>query len=161
MAPAALRCSAPPAGAVLKLVGESGPHFGGSLWAEHRSAAGAIVRGEVPPPIDDPLTRYEAVHQAIVSGAVLAAHDCSEGGLAVTLAEMAIAGRVGIDVAGEATAAWLFGESNGRIVLAVDPSRVDDAPGVVIGATDDSGRFRLGAAGIDLAVSELVAAWKG
>ena len=38
------------------------------------------------------------VSRAIAAGTVLSAHDCSEGGLAICAAEMAIAGRLGIRI---------------------------------------------------------------
>ena len=40
-----------------------------------------------------------ALHQAIQAGLVRACHDCSEGGIAVALAEMCIGGQLGADVA--------------------------------------------------------------
>ena len=46
----------------------------------------------------EPLTRYRLLHQAILQGWVQSCHDLSEGGLAVALAEMSIAGRLGADV---------------------------------------------------------------
>ena len=39
-----------------------------------------------------------AVHQVIRAGLVKTCHDCSEGGLAVALAEMSVGGRVGCQV---------------------------------------------------------------
>jgi len=57
---------------------------------------------------------------------VKTAHDCSEGGLGVAVAEMCIGGRIGanIDIDGtgdESLWARLWGESLGRIVIAVSP----------------------------------------
>jgi phosphoribosylformylglycinamidine synthase len=68
------------------------------------------------------------LHQAISSGLVRACHDCSEGGLAVCLAEMAMGGRLGVSaqLAGVPTtpdlqtdAEVLFSESSGRFVVEV------------------------------------------
>jgi phosphoribosylformylglycinamidine synthase len=51
-------------------------------------------------------------------------HDCSEGGLAVALAEMAISGAVGFEVTiGDAVAC--FSESASRVVVSVDAARAD------------------------------------
>ena len=51
-------------------------------------------------------------------------HDCSDGGLAVALSEMAIAGGVGFDVdLGDALGC--FSESASRVVLSLRPDRVD------------------------------------
>ena len=52
----------------------------------------------VPGPDPDAPARYRRLHQAMRSGRVLACHDLSEGGLAVALAEMAIAGRLGLSI---------------------------------------------------------------
>jgi phosphoribosylformylglycinamidine synthase len=63
-------------------------------------------------------------------GLVESAHDVSEGGLAVTLAEMVLGGQLGIDAqvehADECTA--LFSESLGRLVLEV---RGENAPRIL------------------------------
>ncbi len=55
------------------------------------------------------------------------AHDCAEGGLAVALAEMAMAGDVGLTVEPKArnarADALLFGEAHSRVVVAVQRRR--------------------------------------
>jgi phosphoribosylformylglycinamidine synthase len=62
---------------------------------------------------------------------VRSAHDCSEGGLAVALAESCIRGNIGAEVrlpenqAGLRLDTALFGESQSRIVLSVRPADVD------------------------------------
>ncbi|MBU6401230.1 MAG: phosphoribosylformylglycinamidine synthase II, partial [Verrucomicrobia bacterium] len=92
-----------------------------------------------PPPCD--LEREGDLHLAlralIHSGAIKSAHDCSEGGLAVAVAESCISRQVARDaprligaqidlssVAGQRLEALLFGESQGRVVISVAP---DDA----------------------------------
>jgi phosphoribosylformylglycinamidine synthase subunit PurSL len=60
---------------------------------------------------------YRALHQAIKSGLVKSAHDLSEGGLAVTAAEMCIGGRLGLDVV--ATSVAPFTEVNGCLLVEV------------------------------------------
>ena len=66
---------------------------------------------------------YRALHQAIKNGLVKSAHDLSEGGLAVTAAEMCIGGRLGLNVA--ETPVVLFAEANGCLLVEVSPM---DAP---------------------------------
>lgn len=71
--------------------------------------------------------RYKTLHAAIRQGLVTACHDCSDGGLAVALAEMAIGGRLGADL--DLTAApapaslsdleLLYAESQSRLVVTV------------------------------------------
>ena len=62
------------------------------------------------------------------AGLVVACHDVSEGGLAVSLAEMCIAGRLGARIDAlphdDLTTA-LFSESSGRLVVEVRPRSVD------------------------------------
>jgi phosphoribosylformylglycinamidine synthase len=57
-------------------------------------------------------------------GLLMSAHDCSDGGLAVTIAESAILGNTGFRGEGQAVGrldAALFGEAQGRIVVSVVP----------------------------------------
>jgi phosphoribosylformylglycinamidine (FGAM) synthase-like enzyme len=157
-------------GNLLYLLGETRAEFGGSLLHELLGLEG----GAAPAMPDNPLLRYRRLHQAIRQGLVQSAHDCSEGGLAVALAEMALAGRLGAEVtlptaAGLSAGEYLFSESNGRLLLEVAPQ---DAPafeqalsGVAIallGRVADNHRLRVvqgGAALLDLTVDELVKAW--
>ena len=110
-------------------------------------------------------TRYRSFHRAAKDCLFVSAHDCSDGGLAVTLAEMAIAGRLGIladlaTVHSDQAVAW-FSESLSRIVVEVEPTSVaevmarfgDDA--VVVGTVTTQPE----ALGISL--DALVRAWKG
>ena len=87
------------------------------------SAYRAAVAGRedgAPPPVDLAAERRngEFVAGLIRDGAVSAAHDVSDGGLAVALAEMAMAGGIGaalVAMAGIPHAAW-FGEDQARFV---------------------------------------------
>jgi phosphoribosylformylglycinamidine synthase II len=92
-----------------------------------------------------------AVAELIRRGFVRSAHDLSEGGLAVTLAEMAIAGGLGATLqlpvrAGDQLerAGYLFSEAQSRVLLEVAAERVDDVlavakefsvPAAVVGQT--------------------------
>ena len=78
-----------------------------------------------------------AVMALIHDGLIKSAHDCSEGGLAVAIAESCMSGNIGADVvlpSGPALAKYpehvaraglLFGESQSRIVISVAPKNVD------------------------------------
>jgi phosphoribosylformylglycinamidine synthase len=74
-------------------------------------------------------SRYLAVHAAMRQGLISACHDCSDGGLAVTLAEMAIGGRLGatldLDRAPGASTLTdlelLYSESQSRLVVTISP----------------------------------------
>jgi len=87
----------------------------------------------------------------IRDGLVRAAHDCSEGGALVAVAEMLIASgldgrRFGAALKGLEPAKWLA-EAPGRYVLEVDPTRLEEIMGVesdgvsvrALGSIDDSG----------------------
>jgi len=114
------------AGNVLVLTGHTAREFGGS----HFNLVTGEESGTVPAPDAQAPARYRKIHRLIDAGFVESAHDVSEGGLAVTLAEMVLGGQLGIeanlDDADECTA--LFSESLGRIVLEV---REDNIPQIL------------------------------
>lgn len=106
------------AGSRLYLLGETKDELAGSLY---EMLAGEKQRSAPALPAYAPAL-YRALHRAIQQRLILAAHDCSEGGLAVTLAEMVQAGQIGIQL--KELGPWpldivLFSESNGRIVVEV------------------------------------------
>ena len=79
----------------LYLLGRSAPELGGSLWARRQGTAAL----RVPRPDPSGLRRWgERLLGAHSAGWVRAAHDVSDGGLAVTLAEMAFGGGLGFSV---------------------------------------------------------------
>ena len=85
-----------------------------------------------PPELDLDLERKVqlATLDLIGNGLVDTAHDCAEGGLAVALAEMCIAGGYGADVELFENCrpdALLFGEAPSRIIVGVSPERFQEA----------------------------------
>ena len=116
----------PRAGLLVYLLGETFPELGGSEFAE-------VVLGKVsgrPPALD--FAREAALHRTLIDGAsgdVLAsAHDCSDGGLAVALADSAMAGATGFAVSLPGDVPWyvtLFSESASRAVVSVTPERAE------------------------------------
>ena len=108
------------AGEDILLVGGAPSWLGRSAWL-------ATVAGReegAPPPVDLAAERRngEFVLSLIRAGRVSAVHDLSDGGLAVALAEMAIAGGIGASVEAEGREhAFLFGEDQGRYVLTCAP----------------------------------------
>jgi phosphoribosylformylglycinamidine synthase len=105
-------------GDVVVLIGNMTPTLDGSeyLAVVHRTVAGA-------PTIDLDVERsvQGLLRELIAEGSVVSAHDCSDGGLAVALAECCFAGGVGVDVdvdlAGTRADVALFGEAPSRIVI--------------------------------------------
>ncbi|GMC04967.1 hypothetical protein K4E_25690 [Enterococcus thailandicus] len=57
---------------------------------------------------------------AIQQGLVASSHDCSEGGLAVAIAEAAFANGLGVKVQVELTVAELFSETQSRFVVSIN-----------------------------------------
>ena len=106
-------------GEVIWLVGETRGHLGCSLYLRE------ILKREdgAPPPVDLRAERRNGdfVRDQIVQGAVTAVHDLADGGLFVALAEMALAGSLGAEVAppdgSSPIHAWLFGEDQGRYLV--------------------------------------------
>lgn len=100
-------------------VGYPQGHLGQSLWL--REVQG---RNDGPPPavsLEAERATGEAVRELIAEGWATAVHDVSDGGLAVALAEMALAGGIGAEVAVEdhpgSFAAMMFGEDQAVFVL--------------------------------------------
>lgn len=87
---------------------------------------GIFARAEnfVPPLSLETPRIYRALHQAMRSGFVRACHDLSEGGLAVSAAEMCIGGRLGMTIE-IVTTEMLFGETNGCVLVEVAPNNCD------------------------------------
>ncbi len=113
---------APPAGSELLLVGAVAGHLGQSLWL--REVAGS--EDGPPPPVNLAAERRNGdfVRRMILTGKAGACHDVADGGVLVAVAEMALAGSVGIEldapeIAMPAHAFW-FGEDQGCYVLAVE-----------------------------------------
>lgn len=70
--------------------------------------------------LDEEFTMQNAMKEAIKSGMLKSAHDCSDGGLFVTLMESAVSGNVGFEIKSYDKVrkdAFLFGESQSRVVI--------------------------------------------
>jgi len=119
------------AGNLLFIVGETKNELGGSHYYRIGGQLGANV-----PKVD--LEKGPEIAKrictAIAEGLVVSCHDCSEGGLAVALAEMGFAGGLGIeaDLRGlpktadcSRVDAQLFSESNSRYIVEVEPENYD------------------------------------
>ncbi|MBC7542706.1 MAG: phosphoribosylformylglycinamidine synthase, partial [Candidatus Sericytochromatia bacterium] len=164
------------AGDQVYVLGVTLPELGGSQYAQQRRWSGAGV-----PTVDVPAnrSRYLALHQAMMAELVVSCHDCSEGGLAVALAEMAFAGGLGLAIDLDAVPTdgcmrvdeLLFGESAGRhvvTVMAKDQSAFETIMQGhccrAIGTVTDAARLHLKStdprAVIDLALSDLKQVWQ-
>ncbi len=120
-------------GDAVVLLGENRFELGGS---EYLSTEHGLIAG-VPPALD--LSRERALQlwlvRSIDAGLLQSAHDCAEGGLAVTLAECCFDTGLGIEVnlaaveggpAALRDIATAFGESASRVVVSTPQDRVDE-----------------------------------
>ena len=103
-------------------------HTGGVEASEYLATAHGRTAGDAPHlDLGEEVAVQRAVLAAIRAGLVRSAHDVSDGGLAVCLAESCIHGGVGADVALPETDARLdavlFGEAQSRVVLSVPAER--------------------------------------
>jgi phosphoribosylformylglycinamidine synthase len=167
------------AGDVILLLGEGRGELGGS---EYLKFVDGSVRG-TPPSLDlDAERALQALLVDLAAGRLMgSAHDCSDGGLAVTLAECCFdTNGIGADVSIERVAvakaeainlaAALFGESASRVVVSAAPEAVSEVvkkaadagvPARIIGRT--AGRSLCiavgGSVGVDVTLANAERAW--
>ncbi len=164
-------------GNMLFAVGLTKNELGGSHFYKINGQLGANV-----PQVDLEVAPKVAVkiHAAITQGLVVSCHDCSEGGLAIALAEMAFAGDFGIEadlrglpVSDDCTqmASKLFSESNSRYIVEVAPENYDafaklmlNLPFGQVGEVIEERQLRISPDGgkkiIDLDLETLKEAWQ-
>jgi phosphoribosylformylglycinamidine synthase len=158
-------------GDAIVLLGEDRGEIGGS---EYLRTVHGVVAGDAPS-LD--LAREAALQRLLVdairSGIVRSAHDCSDGGIAVTTAECCFGGGspgCEVTLGGADAMTALFSESASRVVVSVAPADLESllrlaavaaVPAVRIGMTG-GGRVRIAVGGttaIDVSVSEAEALW--
>jgi len=163
------------AGDALYVVGETKPELGGSEYYHMMGFLGSSVpRLEA----DETTVAYRRLTAAIDACYVRACHDLSEGGLAVSLAETAFTGSLGLDVDLSEVPALgsmredlaLFSESNGRLIAEVseaDASAFEALMGgstvARIGTVVEEPRLRIVRGRrtlVERSLDELIGAWK-
>jgi len=161
------------------LLGTSRGEIGGS---EYLKTQHGLIRGVVPALDLDAERRLQRLLVDLASeGRLLSAHDCAEGGLAVTVAECTFdTNGIGVEIdlspaGGELPAPWmvdatLFGESASRVVVTTASAEIDElraaaqaagVPATVIGTTG-GGRSVVRIDGkmvVDVAVADAERAW--
>ncbi|MGZ9699173.1 phosphoribosylformylglycinamidine synthase subunit PurL [Bacillus safensis] len=158
------------AGDVIFVIGETKEEFAGS---ELQKMTEGRIYGKAPEiDLDVELTRQEALLAAIQNGLVQSAHDVSEGGLGVALAESTfgtdgLGAHIQMDLNSEAS---LFSETQSRFVVTVKPEHREAFAAAVkdakeVGTVTNDGVFTVknqeGQQWIHAAVNELERAWKG
>jgi phosphoribosylformylglycinamidine synthase len=149
-------------GDLVAVIGRTGGHLGGSAyWAEVLGHVGGS-----PPPVD--LAHETRLHrflaEAVAAGVLRSAHDCSDGGLAVAVAEACLGEPYATETLGASLDLrayapdaspheLLFGEDHGRVIVSLpwdrrgDLARLARRHGVPL-----YGAGRVGAPGDPLAV---------
>ena len=155
----------PPGGEVVLLGPEPATGaLAGSRWAWDRGARGGQLA-----PLDPAahLAVAALVRDLVAGDAVLAVHDVADGGVALALAEAAVAGGAGAVLSGLGSVDALFGESPSRVLAVVAPDRLDrlrrqaEQGGVPLRALGRAGGDRLIVDGLlDVGVAELARAWR-
>ena len=115
-------------GDAILLIGDPGDELGGSQYL-------AVIHGRkegLPPRLDVPkeIALHDAVRALGRMGLLQSAHDCSEGGLAVAIAESCVSGafqtgaQVVLPMSGERADVALFNESQSRVIVSVTAGNV-------------------------------------
>ncbi len=124
-------------------------------WGTHLGSSGWLAeihgRSDGPPPhvdLDHERRAGDLVRGLIRDGLATAVHDCASGGLAVAIAEMAMAGGIGATVGepeADNPAASFFGEDQGRYVVSLPTGDLERA--VARAAEAGVSAFRIGTTG--------------
>jgi phosphoribosylformylglycinamidine synthase len=169
------------AGNFLFVVGDTRAEMGGSHF---NLVSGPASEGNntPPAPVKSSLERMRRLHRAMQAGLVQACHDCAEGGIAVALAEMCIAGGVGLEAqlmrlprdyhANYASdEVILFSESLSRFLVEIRPEDeaafraiMGDVPAECIGVVGGEALVMNGRTGeplFSLSIAEMEQAWRG
>jgi phosphoribosylformylglycinamidine synthase subunit PurL len=168
----------PEAGLEVAVVGELAGSLAGSEYQERRLGRPSGVIARFDAARDKPV--MDGVRQLIAEGLVTVAHDVSEGGLAVCVAECAMGGEQPVGVAldlpeaGPTDAHLLFGEAPARFVIAYPKGRRDQVAakcerlGARLTPVGETGGDRVRVIvggderrGFDVPVADALGAWRG
>lgn len=135
-------------GDIVYLIGETEPEFGGS---ELQNVLEGAYSGKAPAlDLEIETARQKQILEAIHAGVIESAHDISEGGFAVALAESSFNDKgLGVEVTlqGDPTAA-LFSETQSRFILSVKPENKERFEAMVqdaapVGTVTAHGTFKI------------------
>ncbi|ASB87448.1 phosphoribosylformylglycinamidine synthase subunit PurL [Bacillus sonorensis] len=157
------------AGDLIYVIGDTLPEFAGS---ELQKLTEGKIYGKAPAiDLEVEESRQKSLLQAIRSGLVQSAHDVSEGGLGVALAESVMGAKgLGAKAALSGDPALLFSESQSRFIVSVKKEHQESFEALVkdaihIGEVTSDGIFAIqsqeGKQWIHARTEELESAWKG
>jgi phosphoribosylformylglycinamidine synthase len=156
-------------------------HTHNELGGSHLGLVNALQGGAVPRvDLENAPVLFNGIHSAISGGMVRSCHDLSEGGLAVSAAEMAFAGGLGLSLDltelsrvsdGLEDPVLLFSESSTRFLVEVTPDReeafrqaLEGQPVIALGTVQADDQLRIsGSDGhvlIDSRLADLKQAWQ-
>lgn len=161
---------------LIYIVGQTFKELGGSEYYKLKGFLGKTVPKVRPAQAKK---TFKSITKAVDLGLVKACHDLSEGGLAVATAEMALAGKYGIEldirkIPGKALTRndfALFSESNSRFLVEVSVKAKEDFEALMkgkayaeIGKVTKTPRLRIrglnGEVVVDVSAGDLLAGWK-
>jgi len=162
-------------GNLIYIIGETKRELGGSHYFKLLNRTGNDV-----PKLDFKLSQriLKRVHSAIEKNYIRSIHDCSEGGIGITIAEMVIGGRLGAELDLEKIIRkgkmgqdeLLFAESNSRFIIEVEEKKeklfeksIEDIPSAQVGKVVNSNEltlFKKGKKVLELGIEEMLNKWK-
>jgi len=132
---------------LIYVLGETKADFNGS---ELQKMTLGLIEGKI---MDFDLFQEKEIQQlvlaAIKAGLIESAHDCSEGGLGVALAEAAFKQGFGLEVKLKMPLSFLFSESQSRFVLSIKPEKqaafeaTMDGKAHLVGKVTDNGVLKI------------------
>jgi phosphoribosylformylglycinamidine synthase subunit PurL len=151
-------------GDAIGLIGPFEPNLAGSELAKQR---GELKMGLPRPDIANVAAACEIVRQAVRAGKLSSVHDVSDGGLAVAIAECAIAGNIGCETnvehlreRGAQPTEALFGEGPGGFLVTGDRTTLEELGAVLIGTVGgDNISVGAGDRSLSITLAEAERAW--
>jgi len=152
-------------GDAIGLIGPFEPNLAGSELAKQR---GELKMGLPQPDIENVAAACDIVRQAVRAGKLASAHDVSDGGLAVAIAECAIAGNIGCETnvehlreRGAQPTEALFGEGPGGLLVSGDRATLEELGAVLIGTVGgETVSIGAGDRSLSISLAEAERAWR-
>lgn len=135
------------AGDLIYVIGETTADFNGSEL--QKMLLGKIEGRLMAFDLAKEKNNQQLVLKAIRKQLVKSAHDCSEGGLAIALAEAAFKNAFGFDITVNLPVSYLFSESQSRFILSISPEnkfmfeKIMNGQATYIGKVTDDGVMRI------------------